>query len=87
MILIVVVAVLVILAVINIAVLVNITTKINSITNLLELHHNRVNHHMERYLDEKDSKYVRILNTLDSQTILIKQIPKEITVKNVLKLP
>ena len=80
-------AVLVILAITNIAVLVNIITKIDSITNLLELHHNRVNHQMERYLDEKDAKYVRILNTLDSQTILIKQIPKEITVKNVLKLP
>jgi hypothetical protein len=60
---------------------------INNIGNLLELHHNRVNHNMERYLDEKDTKYVRILNTLDLQTKLIKKIPKEMTVKNVFKLP
>lgn len=38
-------------------------------------------------IEDSGTRHEQIINTLDEQSKSIKQIPKEITVKNVLNLP
>ena len=79
--------VLVVLVIANIEVVIYFVNKLNRIENLLEFHHNKINHHITQETEDSIIRHEQIINTFDEQLKSIKQIPKEITVKNVLNLP
>lgn len=71
------------LILINIGVLIRYNDRLENIENFLEHFYNNVNHRLIKQSDTNEY----IISKLEEQSDKIKNISKEITIKNVLRIP
>lgn len=80
-------AVLVILALINLGLVFYILSLLRKYERTFHYYCNEVIAEINRFMNHGDMVYGKILDSLDKQTKQIKKIPKEIAIKNYLKIP
>ena len=79
--------VLVVLGLINIGFIIFSIRQFNKYEKYLIKHIEKVNFTLTEFLTYRDSVYEKVFELFEKQSNQIKQIPKEITVKNVLNIP
>jgi hypothetical protein len=79
--------VLVVLGLINIGFIIFSIRQFNKYEKYLIKHIENINLTLTEFLTYRDSVYEKVFELFEKQSNQIKQIPKEITVKNVLNIP
>jgi hypothetical protein len=79
--------VLVVLGLINIGFIIFSIRQFNKYEKYLIKHIGNINLTLTEFLEYRDSIYEKVFELFEKQSNQIKQIPKEITVKNVLNIP
>lgn len=80
-------AVLAVLALINLGLVLYILSLLRDYERSFDYHYNEIIAETNHFINHRDMIYGKILDSLDKQTEQIKNIPKEIAVKNYLKIP
>lgn len=79
--------VLVVLGLINIGFIIFSIRQFNKYEKYFIKHIENINLILTEFLEHRDSIYEKVFELFEKQSNQIKQIPKEITVKNVLNIP
>lgn len=79
--------VLVVLALINLGLVLYILSLLRDYERVFDYYCNEIIAETNRFVNHRDMIYGKILDSLDKQTEQIKKIPKEIAIKNYLKIP